>query len=385
MVRERKIQINPIEITQIESKSIETKSIGMDEFVGQCEIKARLAEILDNSRKTSSLFPHLIVSGEKNSGRRTLALAIASEMGVKLEYVEASSIKQLRDFIPYLTNLEHGSLLVLNDVEKLTRPVLRWFESALRAFKIDVQLGEGANARTLELELQPFSCVSITSHPEKVGKEIVQFSIQAAFVPYTADEAIEIVHRKCSGNGIDLREGPKIAPALLKDLLVSVHCSTAEAMDLLRKAIAVSENTVTKKSFQLIGYSFNNLTDAITPLERRKEIEEMTGSQFETFVATLFSRKGYSVRMTPDSGDHGIDLRLTRSGKSGVVQCKRWTSIVGEKEIRDFFGAMCHEKAEFGFFVAGTEFSSRAREFSLGKNMALVDIHDLTSNPDWFI
>lgn len=361
------------------------KPIRLDQYVGQHRIKNRLCEILDNAKKKDTVVPHLIVSGITNSGRRTLASVIASELGVKFDMVEASTIKGEKDLFPYLTNLEYGSVIAIIDVEKLPKSTLRMLESSLRDFRIDVVLGKGVNARTLNLQLQQFTCVSITSHPEKSCRAVKQHSIPMEFEPYSIDEAIEVVCRKCSAIGIDLRGGQKIHPELLRRFVTSVHCSIGDAMNLLQKANNVSENEITKKSLQSIGHFFEEFATNSTPSERQRKIQEMTGKQFEIFVAGLFSRKGYYVEMTPDSGDHGIDLRLSRSGRRGVVQCKRWNGIVGEKELRDFFGAMCHENVEFGFFVAGTEFSSSAKEFSRGKTLALVDIHDLTGNPDWFV
>lgn len=385
MVRERRIQDDQNVNVPLSIERNEIELNGLSKFVGQNAIKLRLAGIIENAKRSDSPFPHLIISGPKNSGRRTLASAIANELGVNFECVDASSLKQTKDLIPYLTNLERNSFLVISDLEKLSKIVYRFFESAIKYCRIDIKVGEGSSASTLNLDLQPFSCISITSNPEKISHEVSDISIPFKFVPYTVDEAVEILFRKCNAIGIDLDRHIRIDPDLLRKVVVSVHYSTDDAVNLIRKAVAVGGNTITEKSFQLIGHAFSDSADLVSPVERKEKIQAMSGRQFEEFVASLFSRKGYAVQITPESGDHGIDLHLTRSGKSGVVQCKCWSGMVGEKEIREFFGAMHHAKAEFGFFVAGTDFSSRAREFSRGKNIALVDINDLTTNPDWFV
>jgi HJR/Mrr/RecB family endonuclease len=75
-------------------------------------------------------------------------------------------------------------------------------------------------------------------------------------------------------------------------------------------------------------------------LQLRDALFSMSGREFENWLAGVFRRQGYTVSLTEVTGDHGIDLILTRNGQGTAVQCKRWTDSVGEPILRDFYGAM---------------------------------------------
>lgn len=111
----------------------------------------------------------------------------------------------------------------------------------------------------------------------------------------------------------------------------------------------------------------------------------MTGVEFELYVADVLRKKGYSVTLTKASGDHGIDLEITKSGVMGVVQCKQWEDSVGEPHLRDFLGAIIHCEARFGFFVTTSSFTQQARSFAHGKNIQLIDGKQLVTDLDWFL
>ena len=103
----------------------------------------------------------------------------------------------------------------------------------------------------------------------------------------------------------------------------------------------------------------------------------MNGLEFEHWVASLFRRRGYTVSLTANSGDHGIDLVLSKAGHSTVAQCKRWTDPVGEPVLRDFYGAMMNAGIENGIVVATSTFTDSAVNFVKGKPIRLIDIDEL--------
>lgn len=113
--------------------------------------------------------------------------------------------------------------------------------------------------------------------------------------------------------------------------------------------------------------------------ERRKRYETLTGLQrlngteFESFVANLFTADGYSVVHRGGSGDEGIDLILRVGGTVDVVQCKRWKNEIGSSVIREFFGSLIHAGARQGFVITTAGFTDRARSFAKGKPILLID------------
>lgn len=151
--------------------------------------------------------------------------------------------------------------------------------------------------------------------------------------------------------------------------------------------------TSTKEQTQLLYWGFTLLTIAMWVAvgvtlvarrnQRRREIERarsisqmqaLVPERFEELVAATFKQKGYSATITPQQGDHGIDVVLRApNGEKEVVQCKRYQGQVGEPMVRDFFGAMLHENAVRGCIVTTGEFTQQAKSWARGKPIELID------------
>ncbi len=101
---------------------------------------------------------------------------------------------------------------------------------------------------------------------------------------------------------------------------------------------------------------------------------KLTPREFEEMVVELYLMAGHAAKRTGATGDHGIDVVVNaKNGEKWVVQCKRWTGYVGEPVIRDFYGAMQHEKADKGTIITTGRFSRKAREWARGKPLNLSD------------
>mgnify|MGYP001279912901 CR=1 FL=1 len=104
------------------------------------------------------------------------------------------------------------------------------------------------------------------------------------------------------------------------------------------------------------------------------ELYALSPADFEKYVAQLFRRKGYKVKLRGRSGDHGVDLELIRpGGKRAIVQCKRYQHTIGPDIVRELYGTLVHEKVAHAFLVTTADISDAAREWALGKPMTLVD------------
>jgi restriction system protein len=113
---------------------------------------------------------------------------------------------------------------------------------------------------------------------------------------------------------------------------------------------------------------------AAEPADTIDELYSLNPAAFERYVAGLFRWKGYQVRVRGRSGDHGVDLELTGAGgRRGIVQCKRYQNTVGEKVVRDLFGALLHERAAHAFLVTTADISPAAYAWAHGKPITLID------------
>ena len=123
----------------------------------------------------------------------------------------------------------------------------------------------------------------------------------------------------------------------------------------------------------------------IKEIEKEKEIKRkqheywmsINPYEFEKEIALLFKKEGYKAFVTKGSGDGGIDIKLEKDGKKGIVQCKRYKNKVGPGPIRDLYGTMIAGKFEYAFMVCPSGFSYKAYEFSKGKNIKLIGLEEI--------
>ena len=109
-------------------------------------------------------------------------------------------------------------------------------------------------------------------------------------------------------------------------------------------------------------------------------LQDLSPEGFEEFVTELFRRRGYKASRVGTHGDHGVDILLRNpNGERELVQCKNWKNKwVGEKEVRDFYGALTHdEEAVRGYIVTTNYFSEPARKWASGKPIDLIDADQL--------
>ncbi|MBI9043505.1 MAG: restriction endonuclease [Anaerolineaceae bacterium] len=105
-----------------------------------------------------------------------------------------------------------------------------------------------------------------------------------------------------------------------------------------------------------------------------RDLLEVNPGEFEEMTAELFRASGYKAKRTGMSGDHGVDVLIkTKEGQKVIVQCKRWRKPVGEPLVRDFYGAMQHEKAAHGVIFGTSGFTQQAMDWAKGKPISLYD------------
>jgi restriction system protein len=115
-------------------------------------------------------------------------------------------------------------------------------------------------------------------------------------------------------------------------------------------------------------------TAVLSPTLDIEQLYSLKPYEFEHYVADLFRRKGYIVRLRGRSGDNGVDLLLSQpNGKQAIVQCKRYRKTVGPEIVRELYGTLIHERVAHAFLVTTADVSDAAREWAQGKPMTLID------------
>ena len=103
------------------------------------------------------------------------------------------------------------------------------------------------------------------------------------------------------------------------------------------------------------------------------EIQALSPSEFEEYVADLFRAKGYRAILRGKSGDKGVDVEVFKKGRKAVVQCKRYSSSVSPEVVRELYGTSMHEKADHAFLVASAGIGVGGYTWAKGKPMTLID------------
>lgn len=144
-------------------------------------------------------------------------------------------------------------------------------------------------------------------------------------------------------------------------------------------SILTAEPFVTISFIVLIGsfFLFALLVNALREQKLRKsgilEVDKMSGRKFEEYLQALLKVKGYSVQLTPASGDYGADLILSTKGKKIVVQAKRYNKNVGVKAVQEVASAKSHYKADECWVVTNSFFTEQAKKLASSNQVLLID------------
>lgn len=168
----------------------------MGEMVGQRDVIERLRIAIDAARSRSEPLGHILFDGPPGLGKTTFATVIPHEMGTSVQLASGAGLKAPKDLIPYLTNVEAGSVLFIDEIHRLPRTVEEYLYTAMEDYRIDIVLGEGVNARTLNLDLQPFTLIGATTRAGMLSAPLRdRFQIREHLSYYSIADLREIIHR----------------------------------------------------------------------------------------------------------------------------------------------------------------------------------------------
>jgi Holliday junction DNA helicase RuvB len=166
------------------------------EYVGQPKVREQLGIFIEAARNRAESLDHVLLFGPPGLGKTTLAHIIAREMGVNLRHTSGPVLERPGDLAAILTNLERNDVLFIDEIHRLSAVVEEILYPALEDFQIDIMIGEGPSARSIKIDLPPFTLVGATTRAGMLTNPLRdRFGIVARLEFYSAEELAAIVRR----------------------------------------------------------------------------------------------------------------------------------------------------------------------------------------------
>ncbi|APX22173.1 MULTISPECIES: Holliday junction branch migration DNA helicase RuvB [Salipiger] len=175
----------------------------LDDFVGQAEARANLRVFIQSARQRGEAMDHTLFHGPPGLGKTTLAQIMARELGVNFRMTSGPVLAKAGDLAAILTNLERNDVLFIDEIHRLNAAVEEVLYPAMEDYELDLVIGEGPAARTVRIELQPFTLVGATTRLGLLTTPLRdRFGIPTRLQFYTVEELDSIITRNAGKLGV---------------------------------------------------------------------------------------------------------------------------------------------------------------------------------------
>ncbi|AEI74780.1 Holliday junction ATP-dependent DNA helicase ruvB [Candidatus Moranella endobia PCVAL] len=224
----------------------------LEDYIGQPQVRMQMDIFIQASKMRGNALDHLLISGPPGLGKTTLANIVANEMGVNLRITSGPVLEKAGDLVAMLTNLEPHDILFIDEIHRLSPVVEEVLYPAMEDYQLDIIIGEGASARTIKIELPPFTLVGATTRAGLLTPPLRdRFGIVQRLDFYATRDLQHIVSRSATCLALNITESgaseiarrargtPRIANRLLRrvrdfaDVRASGHITDEVAVNAL--------------------------------------------------------------------------------------------------------------------------------------------------------
>lgn len=184
------------------------RPLSLDEYIGQEEVKSQMRIFIDAAKSRKEALDHVLIFGPPGLGKTTLANIISHELGVSLRQTSGPVLEKAGDVAALLTNLQENDVLFIDEIHRLSPVVEEILYPAMEDYKLDIMIGEGPSARSIKLDLPPFTLVGATTRAGSLTSPLRdRFGIVQRLEFYQIDALAHIVKR--SADLLNLRTEPE--------------------------------------------------------------------------------------------------------------------------------------------------------------------------------
>lgn len=238
------------------------RPLSLQDYIGQSDVKRQMEIFIGAARDRKEAMDHVLIFGPPGLGKTTLANIIANELQVSIKTTSGPVLEKAGDLAAMLTNLEAGDVLFIDEIHRLSPAIEEILYPAMEDYQLDIMIGEGPSARSIKLDLPPFTLVGATTRAGLLTSPLRdRFGIIQRLEFYSPSELCSIVSRSAAILGCDIDAGgaeeiarrargtPRIANRLLRRVRDYAQMKCAGVMDRRAASLALDMLSIDSNGF----------------------------------------------------------------------------------------------------------------------------------------